>query len=573
LSCSLPIFNPSNLPVNNTGIADTRASGIYFTKHATVNHRNTSTPSIRVRTANGTIACSSTSVQLKLTNLPPPACQGHVMPSFTRILFHIAPLYDANLTIIITKNDVKAINQARATILEGWRDPGGANNWHFPIVDSNYNSNEDSLFPSNDKLTSVPPPNPPPEPLPLPATPVPNTYWDCIRHKRQPAGTVQLTYREWLDQGLVNTTKQNKRQCIKMACAASLNTTSSYPCAQTHASPPPTSSPQATSTFDLPSISSLVCLHHASAGNSVPSAWFAAIKAGNYKTFLGLTLCNAMKHCPSSDTTIKGHLKQTRQGICSTKPMPRSSNCFAPPAMPDAPTTDEPEDPIHKPTALPSTNELYIMDFPLAKLYTNNTSRLPIQARSGNQYITITFHSRCNAILCAPYVNRSNKHQLAAYDSIMCRLASRGHNIDLQILNNEVSAKFKATIADKWKVQCLPILPDVHRCNAAKQTIQTFKPHFLAIIAGLPPTFPHYLWDLLLPQTELTLNLLHQSSVTPSMSTWEHFNGPFNYNATPFLPLGCTVITHNKPATCRTWDFHGSDGFYAGISLEHYLCH
>jgi hypothetical protein len=85
---------------------------------------------------------------------------------------------------------------------------------------------------------------------------------------------------------------------------------------------------------------------------------------------------------------------------------------------------------------------------------------------------------------------------------------------------------------DKGKVRYQLVPPDVHHHNAAEQAIQTFKYHFLAIIAGLPPAFPRYLWDLLLPQTELTLNLLRQSFVTPSMSAWEHFNGPFNYNAT-----------------------------------------
>jgi hypothetical protein len=204
------------------------------------------------------------------------------MPTFTRTLFGIAPLCNAVLTVIFTKHDIKAINQAGATILEGWCDPGGARDWHFPIVDTNYNSNEDSLipsddkltsipppdpppeplpppatpvpatynnnndsrFPSDDKLTSIPPPNPPPEPIPLPATPVPDTYWDHIKNERRPAGLVQLIYRQWLDQGLVTTTKQNKRQRIEMACAAILNTTSSYPCIQTHALPPPTSSPR-----------------------------------------------------------------------------------------------------------------------------------------------------------------------------------------------------------------------------------------------------------------------------------------------------------------------------------------
>jgi hypothetical protein len=131
-------------------VADTGASGIYFTKHTPINHHNTSAPSICVDTANGTIACSSASAQLKLMNLPPSSCPGHAMPSFTRILVGITPLCNANLTVIFTKHDVKAINQAVPTILKGWCDPGGANDWHFPIVDSNYNCNEDSLFPSND---------------------------------------------------------------------------------------------------------------------------------------------------------------------------------------------------------------------------------------------------------------------------------------------------------------------------------------------------------------------------------------------------------------------------------------
>jgi hypothetical protein len=215
LSCSPPTSNPSNLPVNYTGIADTRASGIYFTKNAPVNYRNTSAPSIHVGIANGTIPGSSTSAQLKLTNLPPSACQSHVMPTFTRTLFSIAPLCDTNLTVIFSKHDIKAINQAVATILEGWRDCSEARDWHFPIVNTNYNSNEDSFFPSNDKLISIPPPNPPPEPIPLPATPVPDTYWDCIKNKRRPAGLVQLTYRQWLDQGLVPPPSRTRGDALK----------------------------------------------------------------------------------------------------------------------------------------------------------------------------------------------------------------------------------------------------------------------------------------------------------------------------------------------------------------------
>jgi hypothetical protein len=49
------------------------------------------------------------------------------MPSFTRTLVSIAPLCNSNLTVIFTKHDVKAYYQASTTILEGWHDPGGAN--------------------------------------------------------------------------------------------------------------------------------------------------------------------------------------------------------------------------------------------------------------------------------------------------------------------------------------------------------------------------------------------------------------------------------------------------------------
>ena len=67
--------------------------------------------------------------------------------------------------------------------------------------------------------------------------------------------------------------------------------------------------------------------------------------------------------------------------------------------------------------------------------------------------------------------------------------------------------------------------------------------------AGVANSFPNFLWDHLLSQTELTLNLLFQSTLATDMSAWEHFNGPFNFDATPIGPIGCPVIIHNKTGT------------------------
>jgi hypothetical protein len=169
------------------------------------------------------------------------------------------------------------------------------------------------------------------------------------------------------------------------------------------------------------------------------------------------------------------------------------------------------------------------MEFPLAKLYTNNTGRLPIRACSGNQYITIAFHSHCNTILCTPYVNRSDTDWPPTTLSCPAK-PTVGTMLTSKSSTTKSAPNSKPPFVDKGKVWYQLVPSDVHRLNAAKHAIQTFKSHFLTIIASLPPAFPHYLWDLLLPQTKVTLKLLCQSSITPSMSVWEHFNGPFDYN-------------------------------------------
>ena len=119
----------------------------------------------------------------------------------------------------------------------------------------------------------------------------------------------------------------------------------------------------------------------------------------------------------------------------------------------------------------------------------------------------------------------------------MANLAKRGHGIDLQILNNDCSATYKLQIEEKWGAKFQLVPPDVHLHNIAERAIHTFKAHFLSILAGVSDAFPNFLWDCLLPQTELTLNLLRQSNIAPSVSAWDHYNGSFNFNATPMGPM------------------------------------
>ena len=109
--------------------------------------------------------------------------------------------------------------------------------------------------------------------------------------------------------------------------------------------------------------------------------------------------------------------------------------------------------------------------------------------------------------------------------------------------------------------------------NAAEVAIRNFKSHFLSVLAGVSNDFPPSLWDKLLPQTEITLNLLRQSNATPTVSAYAHLSGPFDYNKMPLAPMGCKAQIHEKSDKRGTWSYHTIDGWYIRTSPEHYRTH
>ena len=66
----------------------------------------------------------------------------------------------------------------------------------------------------------------------------------------------------------------------------------------------------------------------------------------------------------------------------------------------------------------------------------------------------------------------------------------------------------KNHIRDTCKFDMELVPPRCHQRNAAKVAICNFKAHFLSILAGVADNFPPSLWDRLLPQTEIAINLI-----------------------------------------------------------------
>ena len=118
---------------------------------------------------------------------------------------------------------------------------------------------------------------------------------------------------------------------------------------------------QLNSVYDLPSTEMRIKYLHAAAGFPVKVTWIAAIKAGNYASWPGLTTKAVMRYFPESDETAKGHMKRQRQNVRSTK--------VAVKAVTD--TTTEKN--------MPSNKELYLHVFNASDtMYTDQTGQFPI---------------------------------------------------------------------------------------------------------------------------------------------------------------------------------------------------
>eukprot|EP00957_Ditylum_brightwellii_P020660 1558100-Ditylum_brightwellii.AAC.1 len=68
-----------------------------------------------------------------------------------------------------------------------------------------------------------------------------------------------------------------------------------------------------------------------------------------------------------------------------------------------------------------------------------------------------------------------------------------------------------------------------------------------------------HLWDRLLLQASITVNLLRTCRINPKLSAYEYLHGTFDYNATPLALPGTKVLIHKKVDQRTSWGTHGKD--------------
>ena len=323
-------------------------------------------------------------------------------------------------------------------------------------------------------------------------------------------------------------------------------------------------SPSGLSAYEITHVPQLMKYLHACAGFPSTDTWIDAINHGYYQGWPGLTAARVRKHLPKSEETTMGHMKLTRQNVRSTSKGEQGTIAMATPGRQTA--QDLGRKRHVQAHSIPMKDIKGIMG-------TDQTGRFPVTSQRGHKYIFILADTDCDFIHGVPITSRKTSELVRAFEEAYTVLTTCGFEPVLNRTDNETSGILTdAIVSQGLQYELVP--PGNHRNNPAERGIQTFKSHFISILNGVDPNYPADAWDHLIPQTNMTLNMLRKCGVNQNHSAYSYIHGPFNFDAHPLAPLGCRAIVHQR-ATGRGgkrggWDNRGKIGYYVGPEMKSY---
>jgi hypothetical protein len=153
-----------------------------------------------------------------------------------------------------------------------------------------------------------------------------------------------------------------------------------------------------------------------------------------------------------------------------------------------------------------NTQYVYAATIDAGQIYTDQTGRFPVVSSKGNKYIMILYDYDSNAILAQPIKDRTDPELLRAFQVMEQELVARGLKPKLMKVENEASKLLK-TYLHQQNITLKLVPPYRYRQNAAERAIRSFKDHFIAGLCSNYKSCPMHLWDRLLPQAVITLNM------------------------------------------------------------------
>ena len=225
-----------------------------------------------------------------------------------------------------------------------------------------------------------------------------------------------------------------------------------------------------------------------------------------------------------------------------------------------------------KPEQEPGNKKTHLV-FMTAKLAddfiaSGQTGAYPRTSTRGCKYICVFYIFDANCIKGIQVNSRHSSELSRAYQTIYKWCARRGFKPSLHRMDNETSQQVEDFIADqKTDLQCAA--PGRH-CAPAEKAVQTYKACFKSTTASLPPEFPIAYWCRLIPQIDLSVNIVCACRQNPKLSAWAATEGEFPFNSTPIAPSGTAMLVYERPENRPSFGHIAKKTWYIGPCLNHY---
>jgi hypothetical protein len=198
------------------------------------------------------------------------------------------------------------------------------------------------------------------------------------------------------------------------------------------------------------------------------------------------------------------------------------------------------------------TQFVYAATIVAGQIYTDQTVIFPVVSSKGKKYIMILYDYDSNAILAKTNKDRTSPELLKAFQVMEQELVARGLKPKLMQLDNKASKLLKDYLY-KQDITFQLVPPYSHIRNSVERATISFKDHLIASLCSTYKSFPVHLWDRIMPQEVITLNMLRTSRINPKLSVATHLFGQYDFNRAPMAPPGTRIIAHETPGRRRKW--------------------
>lgn len=306
---------------------------------------------------------------------------------------------------------------------------------------------------------------------------------------------------------------------------------------------------------------------HALMGSPDSRAMKECLKRG-YVSFPGTSYEDYLKHEPNSEATAKGHMRETAFKSRDKKYIHNEYEDFFPSKL------FEKKKPISQMEhAIAHVMKIEVPDIQQG-LHSDLTGRLPFTSDNGFDYILVFYCPYANYTHLQLLRTRTASDYVAAHKRAHAFFLSKGVRIEFSRIDNESSKELEAwgaTQSPPVKMQYVP--PHVHRGNRSEKEVGSVKNHLISMINTAHPEYPLRGWAHLIPQAEITLNLLRQSGISYYMSAYQQLHGAYDFVKQPMAPSGTKVIVFDPKGIRGSWANKGTDGFYVGPAMLHVGCY